>query len=108
MAVEVPKVLKPSEAAALLGLPVRTLSLLIREKGYPFTSLAPNGRPGLRGVSSWGLTAAQLAAIVEGQQERFTPRPEAGQTKPRADAVPRWTPPGGKSRLKHKRPPEGG
>lgn len=107
--VEVPRVMTPREAAEVSGLPADTLAHLVKTKGHPFTPLRPGGRPGKRGRGPWwGLTAEQLAAIVAAAQERFQPKPDdAGASTPRA-ALPRWTPPGGKSRLKHKRPPERG
>lgn len=103
--VEVPRVMTPREAAEVSGLPADTLAHLVKTKGHPFTPLRPGGRPGKRGRGwSWGLTAEQLAAIVAAAQERFQPKPDDAASTPRA-ALPRWTPPGGKSRLARKRSP---
>jgi hypothetical protein len=73
---------------------------MIREHRYPFTELVAGGKPGDRGRRRWGLTEAQLSAIVEGQARRF-PLVKT-EAEPPVRPV-RRLPPGGKSRLKLRR-----
>lgn len=92
----VARVMSPSECEEVSGLSVETLSLLIRARGYLFTSRRPGGQPGDRGRGRWGLTPAQLAAIVAGEQRRFRPDPEDAAKS----SAPKCAPPGGKSRIR--------
>jgi hypothetical protein len=90
-----PAVLNPSEAAARLGLPLKNLVAIIRRHRYSYTEIAPGGRPGDRGRNRWGLTEAQLAAILRGQSRHFVqPEPEKAEPRPSAAS------PDGRSRLR--------
>jgi hypothetical protein len=91
-----PLVHGPSEAADRMGLTVAGLVALIRARRYPFTELRPGGRPGDRGRNRWGLTDAQIVAILRGQ-ERVPPDPSPPPAGPaRVSPVA----PDGKSRLR--------
>ncbi len=92
-----PLILQPGEAAARLGLTRADLVAIIRRRQYGFTEIKPGGKPGDRGPNRWGLTEAQIAAIVRGQA-KVLPDP-AGSDKP--DRIPASTnlSPDGKSRL---------
>lgn len=97
------------QAADALGVSARTLVRIVRAKGYAFTNLTPESRPGGGGYVKWRFTSAQLAAIVEGQQVRFVPPPQAdAATPPPRAASQKFALPGGRSRLARKRPPERG
>ena len=88
-------ILAPKVAAARLGLTTAGLTALIRAYRYPFTELRPGGKPGDRSHHRWGLTEAQLAAIVRGQERGFAePEPEP------AAPVPSKASPDGVSRLR--------
>lgn len=91
-----PDVISRSEAAARLGLRTPGLVALIRKYRYGFTELAPGGKPGDRGRNRWGLTEAQLQAIIRGQSRQFT------QPDPESSRAPISTPlsPDGRSRLR--------
>lgn len=87
----------PGEAAELLGMTTKRLASLIRERRYPFTEILPGGKPGDRGRNRWGLTLAQIEAIVRGQAKvppDLASLPQAGKA--------RFSPvsPDGKSRLR--------
>jgi hypothetical protein len=87
----------PGEAADLLGMTTRRLADLIRERRYSFTEILPGGKPGDRGRNRWGLTIAQIEAIVRGQAKippDLANLPQAGKT--RLSPVS----PDGKSRLR--------
>jgi hypothetical protein len=66
-------ILTPPQSAAMLGVSVHILVELLRLGGYPFTDLSPGGKskPWGRGRKTWGLTRAQLDAVVAGQARRF-------------------------------------
>lgn len=63
----------PGEAARQLGLSTSDLVAIIRRHRYSFTEIKPGGKPGDRGRNRWGLTDAQLDAIVRGQERGFAP-----------------------------------
>ena len=95
-----PAILRPCEAADRLGLTVPGLVALLRHYRYKFTELAAGGRPGDRGRNRWGLTEAQITAILRGQERGFRePEPKAPADMPRVSAVS----PDGKSRLQRGR-----
>lgn|GEM_PF-4260765 len=66
----------PTQAATRLGITVPDLVAMIRRNRYRFTEVKPGGKPGDRGRNRWGLTEAQLDAIVRGQERKWVePKP---------------------------------
>jgi hypothetical protein len=93
--VQHPVVLAPAEAAFRLGLSVASLVAIIRRHRYRFTELSAGGKPGDRGRNRWGLTEAQLDAIVRGQERGYVePVRTAGPSAPSPMS------PDGRSRLR--------
>lgn len=103
--VEVPRVYSPKEAAELSGVPVEVLSREILKHRYGYVAIkegaTPDRRRGVNHTGRWGLTLAQIAAIVEGLKVTV-PTPEAEKLRELAAATSGWTPPGGKRRVKAK------
>jgi hypothetical protein len=86
----------PGEVAAQLGMTTCQLTAIIRRRRYAFTEVAPGGKPGDTGRNRWGLTVAQVEAIIRGQS-KIPPDPSPIDT-----TTPRLSPvsPDGKSRLR--------
>lgn len=92
-----PVLLSPTDAAARIGVTVAELVAWVRRHRYEFTARAVGGKPGDRGRNRWGLTEAQLTAVLRGQARRFEePKPETTADAPRVSAAS----PDGKSRLR--------
>ena len=87
-------VVSPGIAARRLGIPTGDLTAIIRRGGYRWTEIKPGGKPGDRGPNRWGLTEAQLQAIIRGQERGFvTPQgPEEAKAHDQS--------PGGVSRVR--------
>ncbi len=79
-------ILTPADAAARIGLSVGRLVVLLKTYGYQFTEMSPGGKPGDRGRGLWGMTAAQVEAVVRGQARGFN-RP-AAEVKPPKKGLP--------------------
>ncbi len=93
-----PRVLSPRAVSDRLGITTGALVALIRAGRYAWTELRPGGKPGARGPNQWGLTDAQLADILRGQERRIA-EPTAGVAE-----LPAAPPsPDGKSRLRRRR-----
>ena len=88
-------ILSPTDAAERIGVPVPELVAIIRRHRYGFTELKPGGRPGDPGRKRWGLTHAQVDAIVTGQARavREEPKPEAtaaARPRPAGESLARF------------------
>lgn len=101
MAVVVPKVYSPREAAEMSGVSVDILTREILQRRYSYVALKPGGRPGDRAKNRWGLTAEQIVAIVEGLKVTV-PTPESEKLRELAAATSGIALPGGKRRVKQK------
>jgi hypothetical protein len=92
----------PERAAGHLGISVPTLIALLKSGGYSYTELKPDAKPWGRGRQTWGLTAVQLQAVMDGQARRFAAADGGvgqGKTPPRK-AVPTLPGHDGRSRLR--------
>lgn len=82
-------IIEPGAAAARLCISTKMLVAIIRRHRYKFTELAAGGKPGDRGRRRWGLTEAQLTAIIRGQERGFVePSPEEVSTAARYANLP--------------------
>jgi hypothetical protein len=105
---DVDRFFSPDDAASHLRISVPTLISVLKVGGYSFTSLSAGEKPWGRGRRSWGLTAAQLQAVMDGQTRQL-PRPDAGkqagqfgsETKGLPRVLPGWD---GKSRVRKIKP----
>ena len=79
----------PGQAALALGISPRALVVILRKHRYPFTELAPGGRPGDRGRGRWGLSRTQLRAVLEGQARGWAAPPQAPPRAVSPDGVDR-------------------
>jgi hypothetical protein len=93
-------ILTPGEAADRLGTTVPNLVALIRRGKYRFTELRPGGKPGDKGHHRWGLSLAQVEAIVRGQERGLAELPIA---EPEGPGPLSPVSPDGKSRLRRGR-----
>lgn len=96
-----PDVMSPAAASARLGVTEAGLVALLKEYRYPWTELAPGGRPGRRGRAGWGLTEDQYLTVLRGQAHRFE-APPVVQGRPPEVPTPSGSAasPDGKSRLR--------
>jgi hypothetical protein len=83
-----PRVLLPRDCARALGTDVPALVSLLKQYRYPFTELVPGGKPGQRGGRRWGLTPAQLDAVVRAQERQFEPPPEGDEQAAGGSSLP--------------------
>lgn len=99
----VPELLTPAEAAARLGISPRRLVEILKAGGYNFVDLTAGqgAKPWGRGRKSWGMTPAQVGAVIDGLTRSF-PKPD----EPAPAGAPKAAPAGlaafghdGKSRL---------
>lgn len=76
------RVYSGAEVAAMLGVSSETLLGWMRLGRYPFTQLKPGGKPGDRGPNRWGMTRAQVDAMVRGQARQL-PEPVVAEAEAR-------------------------
>lgn len=97
-----PLVHEPGAAAARLGLTVEGLVELIRLHNYEYFERKPGGKPGDRGRGRWGMTDAQIEAVLRGQA-RVLPRLQDEAGPDPGPPAPSPVSPDGRSRLRRGR-----